>query len=64
MFLAEFLVGSSAILFKEEIHDTLKSELSMGIKNHYYLSNEEHTFPQYWNEIQRQVLYFFTSKNF
>lgn len=56
MFLAEFMLGTLAFVFREHIARSLKDELLYGIEKHYNDTREPGTLPAMWDHIHTEVL--------
>ncbi|KAL7305012.1 hypothetical protein TKK_0002801 [Trichogramma kaykai] len=54
VFLAEFMLGSLAFIFKDQVGITMKEQLYNGIQEHYSDENvhESGTFANFWDYIQ------------
>ncbi|KAK0180752.1 hypothetical protein PV327_003103 [Microctonus hyperodae] len=53
LFLAEFMIGALAFVFRENVSRTLKDELLFGIHNHYNITREPGTLPALWDHIHQ-----------
>lgn len=56
MFLAEFMLGTLAFIFREHLARSLKEELLFGIERHYNLTREPGTLPAVWDHIHTEVI--------
>ncbi|KAF7988353.1 hypothetical protein HCN44_000926 [Aphidius gifuensis] len=54
MFLAEFMMGALAFVFREHLTRSLKEELLFGIQSHYNITREPGTLPAVWDSIHRE----------
>ncbi|XP_016839390.1 tetraspanin-9 isoform X3 [Nasonia vitripennis] len=54
IFMAEFMLGTLAFVFKDQVGDNMKSQLRYGISEHYTEENmhESGTFSNFWDYIQ------------
>ncbi|XP_022901657.1 tetraspanin-9 [Onthophagus taurus] len=56
MFLAEFLVGSLAFIYREKIGHVLKEELRNGIQHHYNINDTQpNSLGSIWDKIQTDL---------
>lgn len=55
MFLAEFMLGTLAFVFREHLARSLKEELLYGIEKHYNVTREPGTLPAVWDHIHTEV---------
>ncbi|XP_046743214.1 tetraspanin-9 [Diprion similis] len=54
MFLAEFMMGTLAFVFREHLSKSFKEELQFGIENHYNATTEPGTLPAVWDHIHTE----------
>lgn len=55
MFLAEFMLGTLAFVFREHLARSLKEELLYGIEKHYNVTREPGTLSAMWDHIHTEV---------
>ena len=55
MFLAEFMLGTLAFVFREHLARSLKEELLYGIEKHYNITREPGTLSAMWDHIHTEV---------
>lgn len=56
MFVAEFLMGSLAFIFRESLRHTLKEELQNGLRHHYNITaSGPNSLIAIWDNLQKQV---------
>lgn len=64
IFVAEFLIGSLAFVFRESLGHTLKEELVDGITNHYNVTaTGPYSLVTIWDHLQSEVSIFFFKLN-
>lgn len=55
MFLAEFMLGTLAFAFRENLARSMKEELLYGIEKHYNITREPGTLSTMWDHIHTEV---------
>lgn len=58
MFVAEFLMGSLAFVFRERLGHTLREELQNGLQHHYNVTARgPNSLVTIWDHLQSEVLW-------